>query len=247
MFLTYLAVERKLAAATIAQARAALQFLYRHVIDRPLVGLGDTPRARVPARLPVVLTESEVARVLDTLDGVPHLVAMLLYGSGLRLMECLTLRVKDVDLERREIRVRRGKGVRDRITMLPEAVRGALEAHLTLVRATHTRDLASGGGAVALPDALRRKYPHSAREWPWQWVFPARRRYVDRDTGSSAAITCTKASCSAPWPPRCARAVSGSARAVTPSVTPSPLTSWRQATISAPFRSSSATATSRRR
>ena len=115
--------------------------------------------------------------------GIPRLVAMLLYGSGLRLMECLTLRVKDVDLERREIRVRRAKGLRDRVTMLPEAVRGVLAAQLERGRGLHTRELASGAGAVALPDALRRKYPHAAREWAWQWVFPARRRYVDRATG----------------------------------------------------------------
>ncbi len=182
-FLTYLAVDRKLAAATQTQALAALHFLYRHVIDRPLIGLGDIPRARAPARLPVVLTGSEVARLLGALHGVTHLIAVLLYGSGMRLLECLSLRIKDVDIERGEIRIRRGKGAKDRVTILPRAVRAPLVAHLTRVRALHDRDLAAGRGTVELPDALRRKYPSAAREWPWQWVFPARRHHVDPETG----------------------------------------------------------------
>lgn len=182
-FLTYLAVERRLAAATQTQALAALQFLYKHVIDRPLLGLGDVPRARSPVRLPVVLSEGEVRQVLAQLDGTPRLIGMLLYGSGLRLLECLTLRVKDVDLDRVEIRVRRGKGARDRVVPLPNAVRESVRSQLLRVRALHERDLASGGGAVALPDALARKYPNAVREWPWQWVFPSRRSHVDRQTG----------------------------------------------------------------
>jgi integron integrase len=182
-FLTHLAVERRLAAATQAQALAALQFLYKHVIDRPLAGLGDVPRARAPVRLPVVLSEDEVRRLLAELDGVPGLVAMLLYGSGLRLLECLTVRVKDVDIDRGEIRVRRGKGARDRVTPLPDIVRPALRRHLERVRGQHERDLQSGGGAVELPDALARKYPRAPHEWPWQWVFPSRRRYLNSATG----------------------------------------------------------------
>ena len=182
-FLTHLAVERHLAAATQAQARAALQFLYGHVLDRPLLGLGDLPRARGPVRIPVVLTPAEVRRVLEQLVGVPRLIATLLYGSGLRLMECLTLRVKDVDVDRAEIRLRRGKGGKDRVTLLPRAAVGPLSAHLTRVRALHARDLAEGAGAVALPDAVDRKYPRAARDWPWQWIFPARRRYSDPATG----------------------------------------------------------------
>lgn len=182
-FLTHLAVERRVAPSTQGQALAALLFLYGEVLGRPLTGLGPLPRARSPARLPVVLSPGEVARVLAALDGVPWLVAMLLYGSGLRLLECLTLRVKDVDLERGELRVRRGKGARDRVTVLPEAVRAPLAAHLERVRGLHERDLAEGAGYVALPDALDRKYPGAARSWPWQWVFPARRRHLDRATG----------------------------------------------------------------
>jgi integron integrase len=133
-------------------------------------------------RLPTVLTEVEVKSVLDELEGVPRLVAMILYGSGLRLMECLTLRVKDVDEGRGEIRLRRGKGERDRVTMLPRAVQASIAEHLRRVRRLHERDLGSGAGAVELPTALARKYPSATREWAWQWAFPARRQYVDRRT-----------------------------------------------------------------
>lgn len=182
-FLTDLAVDRHLAAATQNQALAALQFLYKHVIDRPLTGLGDVPRARGPVRVPVVLTESEVRKVLAELDGLPWLIAALLYGSGMRILECLTLRVKDVDLERGEIRVRRGKGGKDRVTVLPAALKTPLREHLRRVRKRWELDLEAGGGAVALPDSLATKYPNAAREWPWQWIFPAARRHVVRDTG----------------------------------------------------------------
>jgi integrase len=156
-FLTYLAVERKLAAPTQTQALAALQFLYRHVIDRPLVGLGRVPKARAPVRLPVVLSEGEVQRILGGLDGVPLLISILLYGSGMRLLECLTLRIKDVDLERGEIRIRQGKGAKDRVRVLPQSPWRPLDDHLRRVRALHERDRAEGAGAVELPSALRRK------------------------------------------------------------------------------------------
>jgi integron integrase len=182
-FLGHLAQERRVAAATQGQALAALLFLYRHVLGRPLRLEGHLPRARTPTRLPVVLTRSEVARVLGQLEGGYRLVGMLLYGSGMRLLECLTLRVKDVDLERGEIRIRRGKGGVDRVTVLPEAVRPGLAAHLGRVRARHGEDLAAGGGRVAMPGALDRKLPKAAAEWPWQWVFPAARTYRDRVTG----------------------------------------------------------------
>jgi integron integrase len=178
-FLTHLAVEGRVAAATQAQALAALLFLYRHVLDRPLRGMGQVPRARGPARIPVVLSRTEIQSVLGLLDGTPKLIAMLLYGSGLRLLEALTLRVKDVDLERGEIRIRRAKGARDRVTVLPVRVREMLREHLERTRREHERDLSEGAGSVALPDALRRKYPQAAKTWPWQWIFPARRRHVD--------------------------------------------------------------------
>ncbi len=126
---------------------------------------------------------SEVARILDALHGLPRLIAMLLYGSGMRLLECLTLRIKDVDIERGEIRIRQGKGARDRVTILPSVVRTPLVEHLRRVHALHDRDLAAGAGAVELPDALRRKYPSAPRDWPWQWIFPARRHYTDRESG----------------------------------------------------------------
>lgn len=182
-FLTRLAVEGRVAASTQAQALAALLFLYRHVLERPLEGLGRVPRGRMPVRLPVVLTADEVERVLGCLAGTSRLVALLLYGSGLRLMEALTLRVKDLDLARGEIRVRRAKGARDRVTVLARSVVRPLAEHLERVRRLHQRDLEAGAGAVELPGALRRKYPTAARSWPWQWVFPAVRRYRDRESG----------------------------------------------------------------
>jgi integron integrase len=182
-FLTHLSVERRVSAATQAQALAALLFLYKEVVGRPLSRLGVVPRARVPTRLPVVLTRREVERVLAGLDGVMKLIGMLLYGSGMRLLECLTLRVKDVDLERGELRLRRAKGAKDRVTVLARVVRDPLTEQLERVRRMHVAEVAEGGGWVPLPDALARKYPRAGRSWPWQWVFPARRRHVDRVTG----------------------------------------------------------------
>lgn len=181
-FLVHLTAERGLSAATQLQARAALQFLYTHVIGRPLTQLGDLPRGRGPVRIPVVLTEAEVGRVLSCLSGTSRLVCTLLYGSGLRLLEGLSLRIKDVDLERCEIRLRRGKGAKDRVTMLPRSLVVPLRAHMERVGMLHQRDLAEGAGAVELPGGLRLKYPRAPREWSWQWVFPARRRYVDAAT-----------------------------------------------------------------
>lgn len=174
-FLTWLAVEQHVSASTQNQALSGILFLYRHVLQRPLGEVLAPPRARMPTRVPVVLTPSEVRAVLDRLDGVPQLVAMLLYGAGLRLQECLSLRVKDVDLERREITVRRGKGQKDRRVMLPDAVREGLGRHLAQVRQVHARDMADGYGRVVLPDALARKFPNASAEWAWQFVFPAGR------------------------------------------------------------------------
>lgn len=182
-FLTHLAVEGRMASATVAQARAAVLFLYRQVLGIGLEGVDALPRGRRPVRLPVVLTRGEVAAVLGRLSGRSWLVGVLLYGGGLRLMEALTLRVKDVDLARGELRLRRAKGAKDRVTVLPAVVRPALERHLERVRVQHLRDLADGAGRVELPGALARKYPHAAASWPWQWVFPATRRYRDRETG----------------------------------------------------------------
>lgn len=182
-FLAWLVEERRVSQSTQGQALAALLFLYRHVLDKPLEQLGALPRGRQPTRLPVVLTRDEVQRVLRQLRGVYHLVGWLLYGGGMRLMECVTLRVKDVDLERREITIRRGKGAKDRVTVLPAGVVGPLVVHLDRVRGQHQCDLADGAGWVALPGALDRKYPNAGRSWPWQWVFPATRRYRDAERG----------------------------------------------------------------
>ena len=182
-FLTALATERKVAASTQNQALAALLFLYREVLGVELPWLDDVVRARGPERLPVVLSREEVRAVLSEMQGVTRLMATMLYGSGLRLLECCRLRVKDVDFGRRQIVVRRGKGDKDRVTMLPAIVADELAAHLERVRAQHRSDVERGAGWVELPDALARKLPSAGREWPWQWVFPATRGYVERDTG----------------------------------------------------------------
>ena len=182
-YLTHLATEGRVSASTQQQALSALLFLYREVLRRPLGNLGAVLRARAPARIPVVLTRAEVYRVLEELEGVYQLVAMLLYGAGLRLQEAITLRVKDIDFARGEITVRRGKGAKDRMTVLPDTVRAPLAAHLEEVNALHERDLAAGTGRVSLPDALARKFPRAATEWGWQWVFPATRQFATPGTG----------------------------------------------------------------
>jgi integron integrase len=184
-FLNWLVVDRRVAHSTQMQALSALLLLYRDVLRAPLGDLRGLLRARGPSRLPAVLTGEEVAAVMGQLRGSAWLAAMLLYGSGLRLMEALSLRVKDLDLGRREVVVRRGKGGKDRVTMLPAGLVEPLRRHLERVRVMHQRDLARGGGAVALPDALERKVPTAARGWAWQWVFPAARRYRDAATGET--------------------------------------------------------------
>jgi integron integrase len=182
-FLTWLVERRRVSPSTQGQALAALLFLYRHVLDRPLEALGPLPRGRTPTRLPVVLTRDEVQRALRHLPGVYRQVGLLLYGGGMRLMECVTLRVKDLDLERREIRIRRGKGAKDRVTVLPAGVVEPLAAHLERMQGQHRQDVEEGAGWVELPNALDRKYPSAGRSWPWQWVFPATRRYRDATSG----------------------------------------------------------------
>lgn len=182
-FLTELAVKDQVAASTQNQALSALLFLYREVLELDLPWMENIQRAKRPKRLPVVLTVDEVMRVLDRMDGTAHLMASLLYGSGLRLMECVRLRVQDVDFVRREILVRSGKGDKDRRTMLPAMAIAPLQAKLTQARILHERDLAQGHGEVWLPHALQRKYPNAAREWIWQYVFPAQRRSIDPRSG----------------------------------------------------------------
>jgi integron integrase len=182
-FVAWLAEERGVAASTQVQAQAALVYLYKEVLRRPLELRGVIPRGRGPTRIPVVLDAEEVGRVLGRLEGTYRLVGLLLYGSGLRLLECLSLRTKDVDLVRCEIRVRRGKGQRDRVTMLADAAVGPLQAHLARVKVMHDNALRAGAGGVTLPGGLARKYPRADRSWPWQWVFPASRLYPDPETG----------------------------------------------------------------
>lgn len=182
-FLTYLAVKEKVAASTQNQALSALLFLYRHVLSREVGDLGGVIRARKPKRLPVVMTREEVKIVLANLSGDKWLMASLMYGAGLRLMECLRLRVQDIDFGRNEILVRDGKGAKDRITMLPASLKVPLQDHFKRVKAIHERDLADGWGRVLLPDALDRKYPNAPKEWRWQWVFPQENRWRNPKTG----------------------------------------------------------------
>lgn len=177
-FLTGLAVERKVSASTQTQALSALVFLYDAVLGRPLGLFEGVVRAKGTKRLPVVLTRDEVHAVLGAMTGTPALVAALLYGSGLRLLEALQLRVKDLDFARREIVVRGGKGDRDRRTMLPDVLVSPLLNHLAAVRGAHERDVTRGAGRVELPNAIARKFPGASVEWRWQWVFPARREHV---------------------------------------------------------------------
>jgi integron integrase len=182
-FLSSLATDRGVSASTQNQALSALLYLYQELQGRKLGWMDDIAHAKRPVRLPVVLTRSEIRAVLGVIDPGVGIVARLLYGSGLRLLEALQLRVKDLDLERREIHVRDGKGRKDRRTMIPGALMEALQAHLRLVRQQHERDRSEGAGFVELPDALRVKYPGAPREWSWQWIFPATRHYLDSATG----------------------------------------------------------------
>jgi integron integrase len=181
-FLTHLAVQAKVAASTQNQAKSALLFLYREVLGTELGGMDRVTPAKRPQRLPVVLTRDEVAAVVGQMTGTNALIARLLYGAGLRLMEGVRIRVKDIDFLRREILVRDGKGAKDRVTMLPAQLVEPLRVQLDFARALHHRDLGDGFGEVYLPFALERKYPRASRQWAWQYVFPADR--ISRDPRS---------------------------------------------------------------
>jgi integron integrase len=182
-FLSYLATEAKVAASTQNQALSALLFLYGKVLGQPFEWLDNVTRARRPKRLPVVLARDEVQRIVARLQGVPGLVVRLLYGTGMRSLEGLRLRVKDVDFEFRQITVREGKGNKDRVVPLPETLVETLLDHLSRMREQHNLDLAAGFGTVHLPYALARKYPHANREWGWQYVFPGATRSRDPESG----------------------------------------------------------------
>ena len=190
-FLSALATQGGVAASTQNQALSALLFLYRDVLEQDLPWLDGVVRAKRTERLPVVLTRDEVRAVIRQLQGPTRLMAVLLYGAGLRLLECARLRVKDVDFARNLVVVRSGKGDKDRVTLLPGTLKGDLARHLEEAKRQHDDDLQHGAGWVELPWALARKYPNAGREWAWQWVFPATRMYVDRVTASAAGISFT--------------------------------------------------------
>ncbi|MFC1707514.1 integron integrase [Planctomycetota bacterium] len=183
-FLSYLATHRRVSASTQNQALCALLFLYREILKRPIDALGNIVRAKRPKNRPVVMTRPEVRSVLARLVGVHWLIAGLLYGSGLRLLECLRLRVKDIDFSRGEIVVRDGKGRKSRVTMLPANLRDSLTEHLESVRQQHESAIARGFGGVEMPFALARKYPNADKEWCWQYVFPASKPSRDPVTGA---------------------------------------------------------------
>lgn len=178
-FLSHLAIEQRVSASTQNQAFSALLFLYQQVLEKKLEFITGVERVRRPPKLPVVFTRAEARAILAHLKGDYRLMAHLLYGSGLRLLECLRLRVKDIDFGYRQIAVREGKGMRERVTVLPDLLIRPLQAHLARVKELHQQDLARGGGVVYLPSALHRKYPKAARDWAWQYVFPAEKLSLD--------------------------------------------------------------------
>lgn len=182
-FLTHLARVGNVSAATQNQALSALLFLYQQVLKQEVGWIEEVERAKRPKRVPVVLTRDEVHKIFAHLHGMPRLMAGLLYGSGLRLMECVRLRIKDVDFGYTRITVRDGKGAKDRVTMLPVNVAASLQRHLAKVKAQHEQDLEDGFGSVHLPSALERKYKNASREWTWQFVFPSSRISLDPRTG----------------------------------------------------------------
>ena len=246
-FLTHLAVDRNVAASTQNQALSAILFLYRQVLGRPIGEFGQITPARRPERLPTVLTRDEVRSVLAQLDGTTWLMASLLYGSGLRLLECLRLRIKDVNFGQRHIIIRDGKGQKDRVTLLPRTAEGPLNRQIDRVRDLHQRDLDEGFGRVFLPHALAEKYPGADRQFGWQYLFPAARRSTDPRSGIVRRHHASERALQ--------RAVGGAVRGAESSSPPvatrcaiaSRPTSSSPATISAPSRSCSATMTCARR
>jgi integron integrase len=182
-FLSFLATSGRVSPSTQNQAFSALLFLYREVLGRRVLGLDTVPRARRALRVPVVLSRAEIEAILGKLRGVPHLMVSLMYGSGLRLLECCQLRVRDVDLRRPGLTIRDGKGHKDRLTLLPARLVAPLRSHLDHVNVQYASDCAAGGGRVTLPEELARQQPGGSSEWGWQWVFPAGRLMVERSTG----------------------------------------------------------------
>jgi len=187
-FVTSLAVDGPVSASTQTQALSALLFLYRHVLEKPLPDLDTVIRAKRPGRLPTVLTRNEVRRILQRMDGTPRLVATLLYGTGMRLLECLRLRVKDLEFGNNRIIVRDTKGGHDRVVPFPVVVRAEMPSWLSRVRRIHRRDLAAGFGSVHLPDSLSRKLPGAEKDWGWQYVFPGEHRSHDPRVGKTGGV-----------------------------------------------------------
>lgn len=182
-FLTHLAVKEHVSASTQNQALCAIIFLYKYVLNRKIGDIGEVIRAKQSRYIPVVMTKDEVKAVVGNLTGDKKLMISLMYGTGLRLMECLRLRVQDIDFGRNEITVRDGKGAKDRITMLPESLKEPLRQHLVKVKSVHESDIKDGWGYVQMPYALDRKYPNAPRDWRWQWVFPQEKRWKNTKTG----------------------------------------------------------------
>ncbi len=242
-FLTYLAVKREVAPSTQNQALAALQFLYQEVLRQPLDEEILPAPAKRPKHIPVVLSKREAQALLGYLYGVPKMIAQLLYGAGLRISECLRLRVKDLDFERGEITVRMGKGKKDRVTVLPETVQPALKRHLEKVKLIHQQDLEEGFGKVYLPRALAHKYPNANREWICSMSFPLPTDPRIPAPGKSGAIIWAPGSCEKASKRRRVRQGSKNTSPPIPCGTVSPPISWKTVMTSAPCRNSSATRT----
>jgi integron integrase len=183
-FLTHLAVDKAVSPSTQNQAMNALVFLYKRVLKRPLDGTINAVRATKKVNVPVVMSREEVARIIALMEGTPQLVVKLLYGSGLRILEALRLRVQDIDYEFKQLTVRSGKGARDRVTPFPSSAIALFQNHLSRVKVIHEQDLDHGHGEVYMPHALARKYPNAAKEWNWQYVFPARNLAIDPRSGT---------------------------------------------------------------
>ena len=232
-FLTHLAIARKVSASTQNQALSALLFLYREVLERKLPWMDRIVPARTPKKLPVILTCDEVARLLVQMKGTPQLMARVLYGTGIRLMACMRLRVKDIDFDRNEIVVRAGKGNKDRVTMLPVSLCLALHEQLQRVKALHAQDLASGFDTVELPLSAARKFPAAGQEWGWQFVFPAA---AIRTTVQCDAVTPMKRRFSATCATPCAWQALTSPPRHTRCAMPLPRICLKAASIFAPCR-----------
>jgi integron integrase len=237
-FLSNLATDGRVSASTQNQALNALLFLYKEVLNKTIGLVEGVVRAKRPQRLPVVLTKDEVRHVIDQMTGLPRLMAILLYGGGLRLMECCRLRVKDIDFSRNEIVIRAGKGDKDRHTILPAAIKGPLFKQIEVNRSQHQEDLRKGFGRVALPHALERKYPNAGRDWAWQWVFPAPQHYTDRITGEKRRHHLHESVLQRAVREAVVKAASPNLRAVILFVIPSRLTCSKTVTTFEPSRNS---------